>query len=509
MKWYMSCIVFGVGAGVAACASVLGIEDLSTDVGPSGSSGANGGASGSLGTSGAAGSLGTAGATGGGMLAGAGGMGTGGSAGSSGTGGMQDSGAADGVVADVPSVPMTVHGHVVDFWRRPVAGVPVVIGATSTTTDAMGAFTAAAVAAPYDVGTIVKFMDNFGVHTQGWLYKGLRRSDPTLQVYQAFQERSGVFHTLVSGVTFGSTSQQVEIGFGSPDGAFGFTQDASEVTYLTSAVWSGPAPTTGNVHALAWTHTGTSDYDPPTAYNAYGTVGAAIDEANYPPAIQLNLSNAAIASNPITGSVVAPPSADRQNDAYVQFSDNAILHLLTDTTTINSFSYLAPQLANGTITISAQTGDIYGVLPFAIAHKDKLLPGAQGVTLTIPKAPLLLSPADGATGINTTTQFKWSVTPNAVSLVRIRLDAGEFNTIYIATSDTSTQMPTFNDAALQLKVNAMGKWQVQQHGSYATIDDATGALGMLDTCYSTELWGPVRESGSFARSDTRQMTIVP
>jgi len=504
MKKYLSLILFGLGSGVAACSSLLGIEDLSTEGGPPGGSGGNNGTAGSVGTAG------IAGATGGGVVAGTGGEATGGSAGSSvGTGGaMQDSGATDGVAADVATGPMTVHGHVMDLWRRPVANAPVTIGATMTTTDAMGAFSAAAITAPYDVGVIVKITTNFGIHTQGWLYKGLHRADPTIQVYQASDDRSGSFHTLLSGVTFGADTQQVEIGFGSPDGAFGFTQDVTEVTQLSSAVWSGPATTTGTVHALAWTHTGTSDYDPPSAYNAYGTKAAAIDESNYPPAIALSLSNAAIASGRITGTATGAASPDRQNDAFVQFSDNAILHLLTDTTTINSFSYLVPQLANGTVSVSAQSGDVYGVLPFALAHKDKLLPGAQGVALAIPTPPLLMTPVDGATG-NNTTPLKWSVTPSGVSLVRIRLDDTDLHTIYVATVDTSTQIPTFNDAVLQLKANAMGNWIVQKHGSYATIDDATGASGMLDSFYTFTLWGPVRDSGTYARSDMRKITFVP
>ena len=100
------------------------------------------------------------------------------------------------------------------------------------------------------------------------------------------------------------------------------------------------------------------------------------------------------------------------NMAYVQFADNAVIKLLEDTTTVTNFSYLAPQLSGGTISIAARKGDIYG--SYVIAHKDKLTPGTQGIVLTLPKAPTLDTPLSNATINVPVTPFKWSNPGNSV-----------------------------------------------------------------------------------------------
>ena len=233
----------------------------------------------------------------------------------------------------------------------------------------------------------------------------------------------------MSGVSFASAdaTQQVAVGFGSPEASFGHTVDYLEVTALGQQWWGG-APTVGSVHALAWTHTGTSDYDPPSAYKGYNVAAASIPEANNPPAVLLILSKTAtIASASITGTSTGQATGDRMNMAYVQFGDNAVIKLLEDTTTVTNFSYLAPQLSGGTISIAARKGDIYG--SYVIAHKDKLTPGTQGIVLTLPEAPTLDTPLSNATINVPVTPFKWSTPGNSVAVLRIALDDTDYNLI--------------------------------------------------------------------------------
>ena len=208
---------------------------------------------------------------------------------------------------------------------------------------------------------------------------------PTVQVYIASSERSGTLHTKLSGVVFDDTdeTQQVAVGFGSPEASFGDTVDAAEVTAVGKQWW-GALPTLGSVHALSWTHTGTSEYDPPSAYKGYDVAAASISEGSSPPAVLLDLSKTAtVASARITGTSTGQATGDRMNMAYVQFADNAIIQLLEDTTTVTNFSYLAPQLSGGTISIAARKGDIYG--SYVIAHKDKLTRGPRASCSPCPK----------------------------------------------------------------------------------------------------------------------------
>ena len=515
-RWFLLMTVMsGIG-----CSSILGIEELTanpdggtgtstTGSGGNAGSAASGGSSGAAGASGAAAGLGGSGGSGaqaggnggsggGGATdasAGSGGAGgsSGGSAGGSGSdaglgGATSDGGAGSGGTTDAGSdgaardsgtvVPTTisVHGHVIDYWRHPVEGITVSIGGASALTDVTGAFSVANVTPPYDVSLEVKCTGvNTATRTNGYLYRGLRREDPTVQVYFASSERSGTLHAKLSGVVFDGTddTQQVAVGFGSPEASFGDTVDALEVTAVGQQWW-GALPTIGSIHALSWTHTGTSDYDPPSAFKGYDVAPASISEANTTPAVLLDLSKTAtIGSARITGTSSGQATGDRMNMAYVQFADNAVIKLLEDTTTVTNFSYLAPQLSGGTISIAARKGDIYG--SYVVAHKDKLTPGTQGVVLTLPEAPTLDTPLSNATINVPVTPFKWSTPGNSVSVLRIALDDTDYNLIYVVTAGTTQETPKFKDAALKPKGTVAGRWSVQVHGAYPTVDDATGS----------------------------------
>ena len=121
------------------------------------------------------------------------GLGGGTSDGGAGSGGTTDAGSDGGVRDSGTVLPTTisVHGHVIDYWRRPVEGITVSIGAGSALTDVTGAFSIANVTTPYDASLEVKWTGvNTAARTNGYLYRGLRREDPTLQVYIASPERA-------------------------------------------------------------------------------------------------------------------------------------------------------------------------------------------------------------------------------------------------------------------------------------------------------------------------------
>ena len=114
-----------------------------------GGSGGSGGGGATDASAGSAGVGGSSGGSGGGRDAGLGG---GTSDGGAGSGGTTDAGSDGGVRDSGTVLPTTisVHGHVIDYWRHPVEGITVSIGAGSALTDVTGAFSIANVTTPYD-----------------------------------------------------------------------------------------------------------------------------------------------------------------------------------------------------------------------------------------------------------------------------------------------------------------------------------------------------------------------
>jgi hypothetical protein len=74
-----------------------------------------------------------------------------------------------------------VRGRLIDFYGAPVPNVEITIGASTATTDHAGTFEIADVAPPYDVSFIITILSGPYIK-HGWLFKGLTRADPTLQV---------------------------------------------------------------------------------------------------------------------------------------------------------------------------------------------------------------------------------------------------------------------------------------------------------------------------------------
>jgi hypothetical protein len=143
----------------------------------------------------------------------------------------------------------TVTGHVIDFFRRPVPNVLVHIGDATTTTDGQGLFSIASVGAAYDAALLVNTVHFSHAARYGYLYQGLTRGDPTLQVYEALPERQTSLTVSIDNVDFSAGKRWVSFAFSSPDARFAGLLDSSSVT-VGATGWTGPATTTGTAHAL-------------------------------------------------------------------------------------------------------------------------------------------------------------------------------------------------------------------------------------------------------------------
>jgi len=509
---------------LAACNSLLGIEELHEGPAPgSGGSGDNGGGSGTGGRSGS-GNGGDATIKGGSSsMAGTSGRGHGGNAnaGASAAGAAGDTTGDAGAAgaAGAPTTGSAVHGHVIDFWGHKLSGVPVEINGTMVPTDDLGAFTINDVPEEYDASLVVEFPDNYDGQIYGWVYQGLTRRDPTLQVYSGLERQSGnVSITPTHADVTLTTGRTQSVSFGGPDGNWDFTDVSAQGYGQTSVGWRGPPMTQQTVHGLIFSQDPTSNL--PTGYAAYDAKPIALNGAvsDISP-VTLDMSAKTIVSGNITGTVTPAGFDTRANHVFLQFTSNAFIQLVEDSGP-NTFTYQVPTIAESTVTFTASEGQSdYGA--FAVAHQDALAAGATGVAVTIPKPSthLALIPATAVNKVDANTQFSFQAGAGSSGLFVIRFDDADSSSaktdgLFIVTAKKSLKLPKVANDTFALIPATSYYWRVETHGALANADAAAGPGGFMDPFsgdyYHITPGGPRRGSGSFTTSDySAKITMAP
>lgn len=519
---------------LASCTAILGIEDLkdkkpgSGDGGPSDTGGATSSSGGSGASSGGvSASSGGTGATTGGATSGTGGAtsttggapGSGGSetggvtatggapgTGGAGSGGTSASGGATGTggTSDADGGPSgaVVHGKIVDFFMNPIPNASVSVGTNSAISDATGKFTIDA-PATYDLSFTISTTISSTPASIGWLFQGLTRRDPTLQIYNGTQDRNSDVNFDITGVTFPlSATQSLALDVAVPNGEDNLTLDSAQSSYGPIG-WNGPASTTGSVHALLWTFSGAQSL--PTKYTQQASHTLTLTEGTTP-SVTLDLSTSLLDPGPgsgaLKGSVSSPTTTDRENDVFVQFTDNAAIQVVKDGAPTASYSYVVPSITGASIVAAAATGDSF-FTPYAVVHQDGLAMGQTAPLMTIPVAPTLLGPVSAAT-VTGSTVFKWSGAPN-VYVFTVNFTA-TYDVMHIVTTKTQAPLPSFPASAFTIPPGTDCTWAVETHGTYATVDAATTASGFLDSMASGMVRGPRRGAGSYTDSESRSFT---
>jgi hypothetical protein len=206
-----------------------------------------------------------------------------------------------------------------------------------------------------------------------------------------------------------------------------------------------------------------------------------------------------------TATYDGPSGDDRRNDLYLRFNDGAVLPLIEDWDGSNAINYLAPTLDGTTLTVAAYVNS-WANGPYAVAHSSGLAPGSASVSLAIPDYPVLFAPVNSVAW-SPSTNFRF----NPGQADQVHLFAFEsvryWDHLYIVTAETSTTVPVLESWAYTFLPGEEYFWWVETHGSYASVDDATGEDGWLDTfARSGSPQGPPRTSGTYASSTTRLFT---
>jgi len=400
----------------------------------------------------------------------------------------------------------TVRGKVIDFWRHPIPNVPVEVNGTVTTTDDDGEFEVADVPAVYDASLVIDFEEGaYTHHVYGWVYQDLTRRDPTLQVYRGLPNRS------VPVEFVGENAAEVDeplvgLSIAGPDGTYPWACTNTAGCTPLGVSWFGPTTTTATAHALLMRLD--PDTDLPMDFIAYDSPLIVL-VPGAPGTVSLDLSADEIPSGNLLGTVTASDDSSRENRVFVRFPTGGSIELLSDAAGPNSFSYLVPNLPQGSITVAAAVTDAYG--GFSLAHQDGLAAGSEPVSLTLPTPSSLTLPIGGATGVDSTTSFRFVGSPESDAYLVV-MSSYSYNTgLFIVTSREELAIPEVLGGAFQLIPDDIIDWWVETHGDAGSVDELAASGGFMDA-FSADAEtpkGPRLGSGSYTASDYRSFTTAP
>jgi hypothetical protein len=531
--------VVAFSAFLAACSSLIGIEDLNEGPRPgdeeggssgtsSGKGGSNGGSAGSTGgnagnasgsggdsgkggssggSAGASASGGTAGSDGGtgGTTGGSGGDGGDNMGGDTGTGGTAGTSGEAGTGGTTP-MDMTVRGKLIDFYRHPLPGVTVAVGESEVVTNAQGEFVAEDVPATYDVSFVVQW-SSLRSEEYGWVYQGLTRRDPTLQVYQGLDERSMNTNLRAEGGAPTDT-QNLSLAVGSEHGTWEIRGIPAAGRDSASYYWMGPTTTAATAHGLMWSYDDTTDL--PTDYVSYDTFPIALDDTAATQTINIDVTEETITQGNISGTITNPTAAGPINSAFLRFTSGATIRLFEHDPGPATFSYLVPQIPNASVTFLAMDEN-WQTSEFALAHQAGIAPGTTNIALEIPATSSLTAPAQGAMVTNETS-FRYQNRQTGVGAVVVRfIDVDYYQGLYVVTASTNFTLPPVLGGGFTLRPGGEHSWVVQTHGPYADVDAMTGANGFMDPFsmdYGETPQGPNTSSGTFTQTAGRFFTVA-
>lgn len=351
----------------------------------------------------------------------------------------------------------TITGQVLDTNDQPLAGRTVVQAGRTTTTDANGNFTFTTVAVPYDI-SIVQTSPKVAT-----VYSQLTRTDPMLRDFAVLTNPSR--STTVGGTLTGLSSSGdalTGVSFASPEVSHGDYVNTNP--YALAVAWFGPTSTTGKVHAMQWTVDVNGTLGAILTYGvSSGTValtsGTAVSNAD--------VALAPVASQPVTGTIALPSGYTiSERSVYVTFSDGATFGVSDDSVSTPGFGVPIPSGVGATAVVTA-TAD--NGTEQSYAQVSGLAPGTSNVTLTLPSPASPTAPANGATGVDTSTAFVWIPLAGGVQVLALS-GQGTDPTYYIVSGGTTVRIPDLSAQGLGLPAARTYDWFVVGFGPFASVD---------------------------------------
>jgi hypothetical protein len=392
---------------------------------------------------------------------------------------------------------VTVTGKVINNALQPVTGVPVIVtGKASVNTDANGNFTFSGVTTPYDA-TVIK---------TAYIYRRLTRADPTL--FCVGSGSAAANSANVSGHIYPTSAYPEPAGRATAVALIapevtayaGATGSVSPAPYSIAGLsWTGATTITATLYALQWDRDASNL---PVSYVRYGAhPGIAITNGG-----TFTTVNDTMSTSPGTltfsGSVTVPAGYTLANKLVIlQMSGKTLFPLVMDNTTATSFSYKTPDVTGASVGLIATASMAASQ---SVAYTSGIASNSTSASLTLPTAPALSLPVDGAPGVKAGTQFSWNLFTGGVQVLYFNGPTNQPD-FYIMTMAASDSLPDLATAGLPLPGSATYTWLVGGFGPFSSIDAAAGPSGFLPNGYPLLVTG----SGSYAVTATRTFTTAP
>ncbi|HKO95073.1 MAG TPA: hypothetical protein VJU61_28155, partial [Polyangiaceae bacterium] len=351
-----------------------------------------------------------------------------------------------------------------------------------------GEFRFEGISSPYDVALL---SEQVGDYTHAWVYQGLTRPDPTLQVFFGLPGRGSGPVGLYSGLELTPT-QKLSFAAAGPQGAWSYFDAYGD--FSNSGIgWSGPSQAAFTFHALWWE---TSESGLPSSYLAHDQQAVLLAE-NASAEVRFDLSHDDIAASSVAGSVSGGGGdVERYNYAYLQFADQAQIQLFSTAAPEAAFDYIVPALPEMRVVVAATEG-LFGS-EYAIAHRE-VAAGDRNIQLEIPRPVRPQAPESGVTGVGPGSVFAWEGEA-AAYLLFIEDVATRRRALRVLTSSKRVTLPRLPYFALT--PGGEHYWRVETHGRGRNIDELAGPEGFVDAFSSPAggSGGPRRSEGSYSIS---------
>lgn len=372
---------------------------------------------------------------------------------------------ANNLIAPPGTTGNTIRGNVISQTGLGLSGVRVNIGNSEATTDQSGNFSIEGISLPYNV--------NLVSGTEAVSYKGLSSTSPKLTFNSSSNSYSNSATLHVSCPILMNEDEYMHLVF--TDGrniqynqTMSFPSGSANITVR----WNGNSAITGKAIALKFI-----SYDGLISINSYdgyaeklniqlvngATQAVAFSEADL---AQMNPGEAII-----SGTILAPGSFNQTTSKlYLKFTSEDVTYpdFGVFCTSDNNFSFKVPtglsSLARFAILATARNS-----VENTYTEKAVVVPaGNSGYSIVLENGPVLISPVNGASGINLNTDFSFSGGTGA-EIYKIIM-SGLNNSFTIYTSDLSSKIPDLSHLGIILAPNSDYHWRVEKINDVSSTD---------------------------------------
>jgi hypothetical protein len=342
----------------------------------------------------------------------------------------------------------------------PLAGVTVMIGGATLTTDDAGEVTFAGVPESY---AAVVLNEETSVDA-AIVYQGLTRRDPVFR----FTRPEGTEHApTLGGTTDVPGTESVELSFGTRE-VRKVVRALNDGSFSILPRWSGPATTTGTLHLLRWNVTAGA----PTSYTGYASIPVTMTGADQ----QVSLQASPVASGNVSGTLLLPSGAGQSSKAFYAVLDAHMTHFITSQTSASPLfeNVVTPAVPGAQIQIWGSASPTGSLSVRSIRHYP---PTRSDIELDVPAGPQLTSPADGAVGVTTDTPFAWSPLGGAagVCIAEIRYSNRRLRVVTADTTMTIPEVPGFT-----LPADTAMQWTVRCYAPFDGVDGFASTEADID-----------------------------